>query len=303
MLAPSPISRCHRCRPCSADGRCKTFDAAADGYRPRRRLWHGPAQTAERMRRPMATRFWPVIKGSAVNHDGPSSGLTVPNTRAQEKVLRQALANAQVSPDDVGYVEAHGTGTSLGDPIEIRALGAVFGSQRADAALWSAPSRPTSAIWRLRPASPASSRRCWPCSIGQIPPHLHFSHPNPYIEWDEVAIAVPTTLQPWPRTAEGQPAGWRQRLWHQRHQCAHRDGGGAGQDTGDTAAKKSQKIADERGQLDTDPTCCRWRPRAPAALAGAGGSLCRSSPGAARAFPCGPVLFSRSGAQSLSTIG
>ncbi len=77
-------------------------------------------------------RILALIRGSAVNQDGPSSGLTAPNGPSQESVIRDALANAAVSPQDVSYVEAHGTGTSLGDPIEVQALGAVFGPGRED---------------------------------------------------------------------------------------------------------------------------------------------------------------------------
>jgi acyl transferase domain-containing protein len=138
-----------------------------------------------------------VVKGSAVNHDGHSSGLTVPNKRAQEKLLRQALAAAQVTPEQVSYVEAHGTGTALGDPIEIRALDAVFGTAR-EQPLWVGSVKTN--IGHLEAAAGIAGflKTVLALQHGQLPPHLHLHTPSPYIEWDKIAIQVPTTLQLWP---------------------------------------------------------------------------------------------------------
>ena len=96
-----------------------------------------------------------VIRAAVVNHDGKSSGLTVPNAAAQQMLLRQALAEAHLEPQQIDYVEAHGTGTSLGDPIEVRALTAVLGEarRRRTRCCW-APSRRTSGTSR--------PRRAWP---------------------------------------------------------------------------------------------------------------------------------------------
>ena len=113
----------------SPTGRCHTFDAAADGYVRSEGcavLVLKPLERAERD----GDRIWAVIRGSAVNHDGASAGLTVPNGAAQEAVLREALARAGAIGADVGYLEAHGTGTRLGDPIEVRAAQAVYGDRR-----------------------------------------------------------------------------------------------------------------------------------------------------------------------------
>ena len=112
------------------DGACKTFDAAADGFVRA----EGCAVIAlKRLADAQAAGdpILAVIRGSAVNSDGRSSGLTVPNGPAQQAVLRRALANANLNPADIDYVEAHGTGTPLGDPIEVEALGTVMRTGRS----------------------------------------------------------------------------------------------------------------------------------------------------------------------------
>ena len=129
MLSPEvSIMNC-RLRAVSPDGRCKAFDARADGY------GRGEGVGVVVLKRLSAAerdgdRIHAVIRGSAVNHNGPSAGLTVPNGEAQLQVIAAALADARVAPEAVGYLEAHGTGTSLGDPIELRGALAVYGQNR-----------------------------------------------------------------------------------------------------------------------------------------------------------------------------
>jgi polyene macrolide polyketide synthase, A-type KR domains len=195
VLSPmSPIWRC-RLRALAPDGRCKTFDASADGYGQGegcgivalKRLSDAQAD---------GDRILATIRGSAVNHDGPSSGLTAPNELAQEQVIRRALENAQVEPDSVSYVEAHGTGTALGDPIELNALGAVFGKRARPLLIGSVKSNighseAAAGIACLIKTALAIHHR-------QIPRHLHFHKPNPYIAWDRLPVRVVTNLMPWP---------------------------------------------------------------------------------------------------------
>ena len=119
----------HARRECSLrDGRCKTFDEAADGFV---RAEGCAVIVLKRLSDALANNdnILALIRGSAVNQDGQSSGLTVPNRMAQEAVIRQALKSAGVEPSQVSYVEAHGTGTPLGDPIEVRALLSVYGAR------------------------------------------------------------------------------------------------------------------------------------------------------------------------------
>ena len=196
MLTPTMHVALSQMQVLAPDGRCKAFDAAADGYG---RGEGGGMVVLKRLSAAQADgdQILAVISGSAINHDGPSSGLTVPNKRAQEKLLRQALANAQVMPNDVAYIETHGTGTPLGDPIEIRALGAVFGVERPIPLLVGTVK---SNVGHLEAAAGIAGfiKTVLAVQHGQIPRQLHFHTPNPYIEWDAFAIEVPTISQPWP---------------------------------------------------------------------------------------------------------
>src|SRR6218665_2421312 len=130
VLSPSTFVWLSKNRALAADGRCKTFWAEADGYG---RGEGGAVVVLKRLSQARAdgNRVLALIRGSAINHDGASSGLTVPNGGAQEVVLRRTLEDAGCAPSSVGYVEAHGTGTHLGDPIEVEALNAVYGQGRA----------------------------------------------------------------------------------------------------------------------------------------------------------------------------
>ena len=180
------------------DGRCKTFDAAADGYV---RGEGGAMLVLRRLRDAQADgdRILAVVRGSAINQDGRSNGLTAPNGPAQEAVLRAALAAAEVAPALVGYVEAHGTGTSLGDPIEVNALAAVLGAGR-DAAQPLAIGSVKTNIGHLEAAAGVAGlvKTVLALQRREIPPHLHLNARNPHIDWSVMPISIPTVATPWP---------------------------------------------------------------------------------------------------------
>ena len=193
------FSRAHMLAP---DGRCKPFDAAANGY------VRGEGcgvivlkllEDAQRDRDPILA----VIRGSAVNQDGASSGLTVPSGPAQQDVIGKALANARLRQADIGYVEAHGTGTPLGDPIEARSLAAAYCSERELASpLWVGSVK--SNIGHLEGAAGIASliKAALAVQHGVIPPSLHFTSPNPNIEWLFSGLRIPTEAHPWPTGAK-----------------------------------------------------------------------------------------------------
>jgi acyl transferase domain-containing protein/NADPH:quinone reductase-like Zn-dependent oxidoreductase len=189
------------------DGACKTFDAAADGFVRA----EGCAMIAlKRLADAQAAGdpILAVIRGSAVNSDGRSSGLTVPNGPAQQAVLRKALANAALAPGDIDYIEAHGTGTPLGDPIEIEALGAVMGDGHSAERPLLVGSIKTN-LGHTEAASGAAGLLKVVMALRHecIPPHLHFTTPNPRIPWADLPMRVPTSATAWPRGSRIRRAG------------------------------------------------------------------------------------------------
>ena len=179
------------------DGRCKAFDARANGYV---RGEGGGVVALKRLSDAIADgdRIYCTIRGSALNNDGFSNGLTAPSPMAQEAVIRDACADARVDPADVQYVEAHGTATMLGDPIEAGALGRVLGGQRPATRPLRIGSVKTN-IGHLEAAAGVAGLVKVALSMHHkvLPPNLHFREPNPHIHFDELRIRVQDTLEPW----------------------------------------------------------------------------------------------------------
>ena len=206
ILSPEIHINFSKSRMMSQDGKCKTFDASADGYV----RGEGCGMVVlKRLSDALADgdQVLSVVYSSAVNQDGHSSGLTAPNSIAQEALLRHALASAGIEPGEIDYIEAHGTGTSLGDPIEARALSAVFGSQHTSTKPLIAGSVKSN-IGHLEAAAGVAGliKVVLALQHEQIPPSLHFHKLNPHIEWGDT-VQVPTEPHPWARGARRRLAG------------------------------------------------------------------------------------------------
>lgn len=207
LLLPELSVTLSRARMLAPDGRCKTFDARANGFV---RSEGCALVVLKRLSDALSDRdrIMAVIRGTAVNQDGRSSGLTVPNGPAQETVIREALRRAAVTPDQVDYVEAHGTGTELGDPVELRALGGVFAAGRAGGRRLRVGSVKTN-IGHLEAAAGVTGliKVALALERGVIPPHLHLKTPTPHVDWDALALEVPVTAATWARDAHPRVAG------------------------------------------------------------------------------------------------
>ncbi|MDM8521889.1 type I polyketide synthase [Desulfococcaceae bacterium HSG8] len=207
ILSPlSTISRC-KMKALSPDGRCKTFDASADGYGQ----GEGCGIVVLKLLSDAIAdgdNILAVIRGSAVRHVGHSSGLTVPGEMAEEEVIREAMRNAGIKPDQVSYIEAHGTGTSLGDPIEVGALGAIFGQSHSKDNPLVVGSMKTN-LGHLEAAAGVACliKTVLALTHGEIPPHLHCKTPNPHIPWDDLPIMIPAELMKWPSGKKSRVAG------------------------------------------------------------------------------------------------
>ncbi|PAK15956.1 hybrid non-ribosomal peptide synthetase/type I polyketide synthase [Burkholderia ubonensis] len=205
ILSPDNSIAVSRTRALAPDGRCKTFDAAADGFV---RSEGCGALVLKRLSDALAAgdRVLAVLRGSAVNHDGASSGFTAPNGRAQEEVIRKALGGIPAASID--YVEAHGTGTALGDPIEVQALATVFGAGRDAGRRLRVGSVKTN-IGHTESAAGIAGVIKVVLSLNheRIPAHLHFRHPSPLVRWDELPIEICAEASAWPRGAQPRRAG------------------------------------------------------------------------------------------------
>jgi acyl transferase domain-containing protein/aryl carrier-like protein len=189
------------------DGRCKTFDARADGFVRSEGCGVLVLKRLTDAQRD-GDQIWALLRGSAVNHDGHSTGLSAPNVLSQQALLRQALASAAVSPAAVSYVEAHGTGTALGDPIEIEALAAVLGGPSGQSAHCRIGSVKTN-LGHLESAAGVAGLMKVILALhhGLVPRHLHFQTLNPRIELKGTPFSIPTTEVAWERGSAPRIAG------------------------------------------------------------------------------------------------
>ncbi len=189
----------------SGRGRCSTFDAAADGFV---RGEGCGVVVLKRLgeAREDGDRIWGVVRGSAVNQNGASAGLTVPNGPAQERVIEEALSRAGVPPAEVDYLEAHGAGSDLGDPIEVQAAAAVYGRERDPARPLLIGSVKTN-IGHLECAAGLASliKVVLAMNRGRIPRQLHFHNPSPHLDWDRLPVRVTAEVEEWPTHPDRPP--------------------------------------------------------------------------------------------------
>ena len=199
ILGPEAHIAFTKARMMAPDGRCKTFDARANGYG----RGEGAAVIVLRRLSDATARgdlILALIRGSAVNQDGRSAGMTAPNGPAQVEVIRSALKNARLAPEQVDYVEAHGTGTSLGDPIELQAIAQALGTNRStDNPLLVGSCKTNFGHLEAAAGITGLIKAVLSLARGKIPPHLHFETPNPMLDWNTLPLRVTTALQDWPK--------------------------------------------------------------------------------------------------------
>jgi myxalamid-type polyketide synthase MxaE and MxaD len=206
MLSPDTLVMISRAGVLSPEGRCKTFDARADGFARGEGAGIVVLKTLARAERD-GDRVYAVVRGSAFHHNGRTEWIMAPEADAQVRMITEAWAQAGLDPSAADYVELHGTGTKKGDPIEARAMGEMFGRNRGGH-----PCRVGSVktnFGHLETAAGVAGFEKTVLALWRrtIPPNLHFSEVNAEIDLDALGLAVPTVAEPWPVRERAVTAG------------------------------------------------------------------------------------------------
>ncbi len=198
IITPAASINFSKAQMLSADGRCRTFDAAATGFG---RAEGGGMVVLKRLSDAElgCDRIHAIILGSATNHNGRTNGLTAPSKTAQQAVIRQALKASRITADQISYVETHGTGTALGDPIEVGALGDIFGNNPEPRQQPLVLGAVKTNIGHGEAAAGIAGliKAVLALEHQQIPANLHLNSPNPHIDWQNLPFTLPTAAMPW----------------------------------------------------------------------------------------------------------